>query len=42
MIVSEIRRRIQISKIAAVVKSLVNNEFILHVPSEFDYRFETM
>jgi hypothetical protein len=26
--------------VAAIIKSSENNEFILHVPSEYDYRFE--
>lgn len=38
----QLKRKIDIKDIAAVIKNLKNsNEFTIHVPSEYDYRYMT-
>ena len=36
-----IKRKIPISSIYAVTLSKKSSEFVLHVPSEYDYRFDS-
>ena len=33
------KRRIQLEKIAAISISDIGTEFVLHIPSEYDYRY---
>ena len=35
---SQVKRQIPITKIAAIVYARLGNEFVIHVPDEFDYR----
>lgn len=35
----QIKRKIKISSIYAVSVSNIGSEFVIHVPSEYDYRF---
>lgn len=37
----KIRRKIDISKIKAVTISRLGYEFVIHVPSEYDYRYSS-
>jgi serum/glucocorticoid-regulated kinase 2 len=37
----QIKRRIEISKIGAFTISRTGDEFVLHIPSEYDYRFSS-
>jgi hypothetical protein len=34
-----VKRRIDLGLLAGVTKSLTSNEFVLHCPNEYDYRF---
>jgi serum/glucocorticoid-regulated kinase 2 len=34
-----IKRRIDIDKIKAIIVSKIGTEFVVHVPSEYDYRY---
>lgn len=34
------KRRIPIEKIAGITKSSISHEFVIHVPSEYDYRYK--
>ena len=36
---TDIKRKINISAIKAISVSKIGNEFIIHVPSEYDYRY---
>ena len=36
-----IKRRIKIEKIESISLSLKSHEFVLHVPSEYDYRYQS-
>ncbi len=33
-----IKRRIEIEKVKAIIVSKIGTEFVIHVPSEYDYR----
>ena len=35
-----IKRRIEISKVKAIIYARLGNEFVIHVPDEFDYRIQ--
>ncbi len=35
------KRRIALDSIASVTASSISNEFVLHVPEEYDYRFKS-
>ena len=37
----KIRRKLAISSVKAIIKSSYNSQFILHIPKDYDYRFET-
>jgi len=37
----KIRRKIDISKIKAITISRLGYEFVVHVPSEYDYRYSS-
>jgi len=36
-----IKRRIPYTHIAGITMSKLGHEFVIHVPSEYDYRFES-
>lgn len=36
----KIRRKIYITDVTAIIKTSYNNEFVLHIPTDYDYRFE--
>lgn len=36
-----IRRKIPIEKISAISLSKLSSEFVIHVPSEYDYRYSS-
>ena len=36
-----VKREIPIEKITAITMSTVSQEFVIHVPKEYDYRFST-
>lgn len=36
----KIRRKIPITDVIAIIKSKADNEFVLHIPNDYDYRFE--
>jgi len=38
---SKCKRRIRLEAIAAITLSATNNEFVLHVPEEYDYRYKS-
>jgi len=35
---SAIKRKIEIEKVKAIIVSKIGTEFVVHVPSEYDYR----
>ena len=37
----EIKRKIGLQKIKAIIISMLSSEFVLHVPEEYDYRYQT-
>jgi len=37
----EVKRKIPISKVAAITASRVSSEFVIHVPDEYDYRYSS-
>ena len=37
----DIKRRIPLSKIGGITASTKNTEFIIHVPSEYDYCYDS-
>lgn len=39
IIISAIKRKIDIEKIKAIIVSKIGTEFVVHVPSEYDYRY---
>lgn len=39
---TSIKRRIDLASIIGITTSVVSTEFVLHVPSEYDYRFSSM
>ena len=36
-----VKRRISVENIKAISMSTMSNEFVLHIPSEYDYRFKS-
>lgn len=40
-ITSPVRRKIPLSKVKGIIVSRVKKEFVIIVPDEYDYRFET-
>jgi serum/glucocorticoid-regulated kinase 2 len=36
------KRRVQLDKITGVTASRISSEMVLHVPSEYDFRFQTV
>lgn len=36
-----IRRKIPIEKVSAISISKISSEFVIHVPSEYDYRYSS-
>jgi serum/glucocorticoid-regulated kinase 2 len=36
----KVRRKIQITDVIAIIKASYNAEFVLHIPTDYDYRFE--
>ena len=41
LFLSEIRRTIELKKLTRITASIHSDQFVLHVPSEYDYRYET-
>ena len=38
---TQVQRRIAVTDVKCVTKSLKNNEFIIHIKKQYDYHFET-